>query len=175
MNGFLKIGITSPGPIENEALRIAAFLRSGEVDYMHIRKPEWDISEVRRLISGIDPELHPRLRIHGHFSLLGEFRLAGVHINYRNPFPPQGCTSVTKSCHTIEEIGKAGCYEYVTLSPVFDSISKAGYHSAFDLNDLRDKIAGQRVVALGGVTPDKFPELMEAGFYGAAMLGSLWI
>jgi len=30
------------------------------------------------------------------------------------------------------------------------------------------------VLALGGVTPDKFEKLAELGFSGAALLGSIW-
>ena len=62
----------------------------------------------------------------------------------------------------------------MTLSPVFDSISKQGYRSAFDPDSLRPWLEGKRVVALGGVTPERIPLLRDAGFSGAAMLGYFW-
>ena len=74
----------------------------------------------------------------------------------------------------IEELKDIGRYSYVTLSPIFDSISKMGYVSKFRLDELPAALAGKRVVALGGVTPEAFPALREAGFIGAAMLGWLW-
>lgn len=62
----------------------------------------------------------------------------------------------------------------MTLSPIFDSISKNGYRSAFDLDEIKDMITGRHVTALGGVTPDAFPILREKGFSGAALLGYIW-
>ena len=46
--------------------------------------------------------------------------------------------------------------------------------SKLRLDELPAALAGKRVVALGGVTPEAFPALREAGFIGAAMLGWLW-
>ena len=174
MDGFLRIGITREKIFPGEASMIESYLKDGTLDYVHIRKPEEDTDKVRRLISGIDPEAHCRLRLHDHFMLFGEFGLAGVHLNRRNPDAPEGCISVTRSCHTLEELKDIGRYSYVALSPIFDSISKMGYVSKFRLDELPAALAGKRVVALGGVTPEAFPALREAGFIGAAMLGWLW-
>lgn len=63
------------------------------------------------------------------------------------------------------------------LSPIYGSISKPGYEAAFpDADALASALAGARypVLALGGVTPDKFEELRELGFAGAALLGAVW-
>lgn len=75
-----------------------------------------------------------------------------------------------------------GELDYVFLSPIFPSISKAGYGgtgaaAAFpDADRLASALAGSRypVLALGGVTPERFPELAELGFAGAALLGGIW-
>ena len=56
---------------------------------------------------------------------------------------------------------------------MYDSISKQGYASGFNLDELKGRLVGRNVIALGGVTPDKFLELQVAGFVGAAMLGCL--
>ena len=44
------------------------------------------------------------------------------------------------------------------MSPVYDSISKEGYHSPYTDDELRlaakDKIIDNKVMALGGITPD---------------------
>ena len=81
---------------------------------------------------------------------------------------------MTKSCHSLDEISLAEGYDYVTLSPIYDSISKAGYKAKFDIDSLRPVIAGRKVIALGGVTPEKFGELAEKGFSGASLLGYIW-
>lgn len=176
-HGFLRIGFTLPDFVEGEADRMVALLDSG-IGIMHIRKPGADMARFRALIKDIPESYHPRLRIHDHFDLINEFRLAGVHINSRNPVPPDGCTSVTRSCHSLQELDiplpDHRLPEYQTLSPIFDSISKPGYSSRFDIGTLSSYIKGRNVVALGGVTPDRFGLLEEAGFIGAAMLGCLW-
>ena len=38
---------------------------------------------------------------------------------------------MSRSCHSIDELRKCIGLAYATLSPIFDSISKQGYHSAF--------------------------------------------
>lgn len=68
--------------------------------------------------------------------------------------------------------------DYIFLSPVFDSISKSGYSSAFTHEQLAEAalrgIIDHRVFALGGVTPDKYSFLQRYHFGGAAMLGAIW-
>lgn len=172
--GLFIVVITSPDTYPAEAERITGILREGEADVVHIRKPGRDADMIRRLIEEIPSDLRGRLKVHDHFELAAEMGLMGVHLNSRCPTAPEGVTSVSRSMHSVEQLVTAEHYDYVTLSPVFDSISKAGYRSAFDLEEIAPHIKGKRVVALGGVTPDKFPLLREAGFYGAAMLGHFW-
>ena len=88
---------------------------------------------------------------------------------------------MSRSCHSLGEI--AACKEenidYMSLSPVFDSISKKGYRSAFTRDELLEAhrlgIIDERVLALGGVTFDRINEVLEMGFGGAMILGDAWI
>lgn len=173
-DGLFIVAFSAPGPIENEAERIAGLLDNGVADMVHIRKPTWPADITARLIGNIPARLHPMLKIHDHFQLLERFNLAGVHLNSRNPVAPAMARSVSASFHDVEQLELSKHYDYVTLSPIFDSISKQGYRSAFSLRELMPAIRDKKVVALGGVTPDKFPSLREAGFFGAAMLGHFW-
>lgn len=172
--GFKIIVFTHPELYPEEAGIITELLGLGAADCIHIRKPEYQADDVRRLIGSIPSEFHGRLRLHSHFELLQEFDLAGVQINGRCGKAPATAKSITKSCHSLKELSDVGCYEYVTLSPVFDSISKAGYRSAFNLLQIRNNIAGRNVIALGGVDPSRFTELKDSGFSGAALLGYVW-
>lgn len=171
---FLAVGITSPEDIHLEAYKINRLLESGALDYIHIRKPASDLSDVRKIIEDIDYKNRSRIRLHGHFALTCDYNLAGVHLNSRCPVAPSTAVEVTRSCHSIEELFDSDCYEYVTLSPIFDSLSKSGYYSAFKPEDLKVSLGSHKVVALGGVTPDKFEALKRCGFIGGAMLGYLW-
>ncbi len=96
----------------------------------------------------------------------------GVHLNSRNPQAPAGFAgTVSRSCHSLEE--SRGAADYVFISPVFDSISKAGYTAAFSLDELRGKV-DSRCIALGGVEPCRLSQVADAGFGGAALLGYIW-
>lgn len=162
--------------IKHEASSITEILASGAADIVHIRKPEWDRAEVERLLQAIPCRLHPQLRLHDHFCLLDSYpEIGGVHINSRNPVPPRNAKCVSASCHSIDELEKmASCYDYVTLSPVFDSISKSGYSGRFADRAVSEHLRGKNVIALGGVTAAHFFYLKDMGFRGAAMLGYIW-
>lgn len=174
MSQFLKIGITLPNFIPNEANIIMELLANNMVDIIHIRKPDWDLQTTIDFINQIPEEVHNRLKIHDHFQLMDKFGLHGVHLNGRNPDSLGYDKNVSKSCHSIQELCNIENLEYVTLSPIYNSISKAGYKKAFDLKSLKTFIKGKNVIALGGVTPDKFKELQQAGFVGAALSGYLF-
>lgn len=166
------IVFTAPEATEGEARRITMMLVCGHADIVHLRKPGYSRRQMRDLLLEIPGELHPQLRLHDHFDLLDEFPgVGGVHLNSRNPEAPAQARCVSRSCHTLEELKGAEGYDYVTLSPIYDSISKPGYRSAFDTERLRGAIGRGRVIALGGVTPDRFAELRDMGFAGAALLG----
>lgn len=167
------IVFTNPEYIVDESEMILRLLECG-IDYIHIRKPGSPIDKVRNLILEIPTKYHNKLRLHEHFSLVNEFDLAGVQLNSKNRIVDENIINKTKSCHSIEEIHDTKGYEYITLSPIFDSISKENYLSQFSLNDLRKIIKDKRIVALGGVEPKHFQILKENNFWGAAMLGYVW-
>ena len=100
--------------------------------------------------------------------------------------------------HSWEEAARlAPLCDYVTLSPLFDSVSKPGYLAGIDPADacrrlrLRtDETAkpiptaiptelpvsgpGSRIIALGGITPDNISVARAAAFDGAAVIGAVW-
>lgn len=173
------IVITSPGFLQGEADFIDRLFNHG-LDRLHLRKPGADIGECRRLLDGISREWLPRIVVHDNFGLCREYGLGGVHLNGRNPMaPPNHEGSVSRSCHSLEEISRyKGECDYLTLSPIFNSISKQGYMAAFGPGQLaaaRDSgLIDRRVIALGGVTLENIPRVKELGFGGVAILGDVW-
>lgn len=173
------IVITSPGFLQGEADFIDRLFGHG-LDRLHLRKPGADIGECRRLLDGISREWLPRIVVHDNFGLCREYGLGGVHLNGRNPIaPPNHEGSVSRSCHSLEEISRyKGECDYLTLSPIFNSISKQGYMAAFGPGQLaaaRDSgLIDRRVIALGGVTLENIPRVKELGFGGVAILGDVW-
>lgn len=143
----------------------------------HLRHPGAGIDDMRRLIESIPAEYHSRLWLHDHFELATDYHLGGLQLNGRNQWPPAGYGGkLSKSCHTIDEVKspRPEAMANVTLSPIFDSVSKAGYRSAFTDDDLSRLTPADRVIALGGVTPERLPQLQQYNFDGFAVLGYLF-
>ena len=173
---MLWLVITSPSFFPGEALFIHRLFAHG-VDIVHLRKPGATSEECARLLDGLTSDDRRCIVIHDFFELAEPYGLCGMHLNARRSIVPGGWQGhVSRSCHSLEEVKryKDAC-DYVFLSPIFDSVSKQGYASAFTDNALKqaskDGIIDHKVVALGGVTPDKIDYLRQLNFGGAAMLG----
>lgn len=173
---MLWIVITSPSFFPDEAAFIHRLFVHG-VDIVHLRKPGATANDCARLLDGLASDDRRRIVIHDFFELAQPYGLHGIHLNARRSTVPDGWQGhVSRSCHSLEEVKryKDAC-DYVFLSPIFDSVSKQGYASAFTDRTLKqaskDGIIDHKVVALGGVTPDKISYLRQLNFGGAAMLG----
>ncbi len=173
---MLWLVITSPSFIPDEASFLHRLFVHG-VDIVHLRKPGATAEECARLLDDLTSDDRRRIVIHDFFELAEPYGLKGIHLNARRSTVPDGYEGhVSRSCHSLEEVKryKDAC-DYVFLSPIFDSVSKQGYASAFTDNVLKqaskDGIIDNKVVALGGVTPDKINYLRQLNFGGAAMLG----
>lgn len=173
---FRNIVITMPDPVDDEAARICAMLDSDGGLTVHLRHPALGEEETAEILRAIPEPLYHRIRLHDHFRLTERFpHIGGVHLNSRNPMAPENVGGVSRSCHSIAEARRAaGKYDYVTLSPVFESVSKTGYAPAEDLLHLPSDLQRAGVVALGGVDPTDGPLLRRQGFSGMARMGSAW-
>ena len=170
------ITITQPAFFEGEAEAITSLFDAG-LEILHLRKPGASYEDMEQLLNRLPPEYLKRIVTHEHFQLASFRNLKGIHLNGRNPAAPAGFTGhVSRSCHSLEEVAKykATC-DYVFLSPIYDSISKEGYPSAYTTDSLQKArqagIIDAKVMALGGVTAAHFPEISSLGFGGAVLLG----
>ncbi len=171
------IAFTPEKPVTEEAQKIEALLQGGFYR-VHLRHPGASTEEIRSVLERLTPQSRESIVLHDHFDLATEYHICGLHLNSRNPLPPEGYTdSLSRSCHSVEEVLNADPYlSYVTLSPIFDSISKTGYRSGFqDTDSLSKALASAQVpvIALGGIGPGKLPELNLFSFSGYAMLGAI--
>lgn len=172
---FKLIAITREVVEIDESCRICNLIDAG-FDYVHIRKPALQKDEMQQFIESIPTRYYNRLKLHDHFDLADKYDLAGIHLNSRNRTAPIGFQKhVSKSCHAIEELRDIDRFEYVFLSPIFDSISKQGYKARFSKNELENSsnLISEKVMALGGVADKHIPYLQKIGFGGCALLGYL--
>ena len=185
------IVITKPDFFPGESEAVNSLFGCG-MPKLHLRKPGADELKLRAWLKSILPEYRSRIVLHDHFELCREFYSGGIHLNSRNPSAPEGLLeeypslSLSRSCHSLDEVKDAlrsvptghRDYDYVFLSPIFDSISKQGYGKAFTREELqkakKEGIIGSRTYALGGVELNRLPALRTLGFGGAAVLGALW-
>ena len=173
------IVITTPNFIKGEESVIPHLLQLG-VDIVHIRKPSATREQLALLLDSLPKWCYDRLVVHDCLELANKYNLKGVHLNRRNHTVPDNFKgSVSMSCHSLEEVEiKKDMADYVFLSPIFNSISKNGYNSAFSKEELHNAMKqgtiDKKVIALGGVSLANIETVKDLGFGGAALLGDIW-
>ncbi|MDE3083890.1 MAG: thiamine phosphate synthase [Verrucomicrobiota bacterium] len=182
----MKLVVISPeGEDPRETAVLGALFAAG-LECYHVRKPGWSEEKLRTWLRALPADWRPRLVLHEHHDLVSELGLGGRHwrddgAEWRGvPYP--GITS--RSCHDLPTLRTAlGRYASVFFGPVLPSISKPGRAPRADLSfDEVSKLLAARaplprrtaVLALGGVTAEKIPQLHAIGFDGVAVLGAVW-
>ena len=99
------IVITSPHFFKGEDSILLHLFNEG-MQRLHLRKPDSDANELRKLLDRIPDTYYPKVVLHDCFGLAVEYGLGGIHLNRRNNQPPDGFTgTISCSCHSIEELG----------------------------------------------------------------------
>lgn len=79
-------------------------------------------------------------------------------MNSRHPEAPANYEGIlSRACHSLEEVETTvSLFNYVLMSPVYDSISKQGYRSGYSKDELKQAqesgVIHEKVVALGGIS-----------------------
>ncbi|MBQ2321769.1 MAG: thiamine phosphate synthase [Bacteroidales bacterium] len=173
------IAISWPDFFEGEAEAVNALFHEG-LERLHIRKPGAGEADVEGFIRQIEEPFRQRLAIHYFPSLAQKLEGVGMHLSNGFRHVPDGFFgTLSISCHSIEEVEREkSTVDYLFLSPIFDSVSKSGYKSAFSDSDIRAASASgvidSKVAALGGITSANVAQVAAMGFGGAAVLGGLW-
>jgi len=81
------------------------------------------------------------------------------------------------STHALEEAlaAEAEGADWIVFGPVYDTPSKRRYGAPRGLQALADVVAAVRlpVIAIGGITPERIPEVRLAGAHGVAVISAL--
>ncbi len=118
--------------------------------------------------------LGARVSIWGKADIAERFGI-GCHVNIHTytPHLTAPIYPIGISTHTAQDIVNLRECDYITLSPVFDSISKSGY-AGMGIDSFA-KIctdAPVPVFALGGITADTAPIALAHGAHGVAICGA---
>lgn len=175
------IVISSPETLPGEIELVNELFSAGLAKF-HLRKPNVPTADLIEYLQMIDPAYISNVVVHYDFELLRHFPQAGFHFNQYSLswLSYKGFTHKSYSAHSFREILglNAETFDYIFISPVFESISKSGYYSGFNLKQIKDFIASgccsNPIVALGGVDENNISTLQDLGLYGTAILGSIW-
>jgi thiamine-phosphate pyrophosphorylase len=176
--------ITHPETLPGETLIWQQLLTAG-ADALLLRKPGWLPDDYAAALEQIDAAFRPRILIAAYWELQEHYGLLGVHLGegLRNSTSAallaekrrQGCLLSTGMHDPAALPAAMEQWDLLLLSPVFDSISKAGYKSRFPPGFRLQRGKGQsRILALGGVDAGNAAQAQEMGFDGIALLGAIW-
>ena len=181
---IIVISNPNPNAIADEHAVIEQLFNEG-LEIFHVRKKEFSENEMRTFIEQIPEKYLSKIVLHSHYHLAKEYNLKGIHVPVDFKCEASNGT-LSVSFHTLDEVEKCeNKFDYGFISPVFDSISKEGYKSKFDFQELKTFLkdkkkilsgrAGERhFIALGGIDEDKINVVKKSGFSGIALLGAIW-
>lgn len=140
--------ISNTTPIKDEHEIIHQLFDEG-LEIFQLYKPSFSKEETENFIQQISVEYRNRIVLHSNYLKF-------------------------HSLNELEDCEEK--YDYAFLSPIFDSISKAGYKSNYDLKEIKVffKNRNEKIIALGGIDEDKIDTVKDLGFSGIALLGAIW-
>ena len=156
----------------------------------HLRKPGWGDADFEAYLNKIPRNWRPKVIVHQCHRAVEKYHLGGWHSKDREdqlksipllrqsvPFP----TTLSRSIHHLDDLyGDLTSWDYVFLSPVYRSITKADYGPRWERTELEaairrcKELSAAKVYALGGVEPANIPDCALMGFDGVALLGAIW-
>ncbi len=181
------IVITNEQPLKREHDLLHALFEEG-LEVLHIRKPYSALHEVEAYVELVKPEYYNRISVHRMPEIVERFPLRGYHFSY-NAFKEGNMDValihkfreenrvISCSCHSFEDLKAAKeITDYQFISPLFDSISKAGYKAGIDLHELSRFLSEYTTVTfgLGGIDEHTIHHLRNTGLSGVVVLGTIW-
>jgi len=180
----MLIAISSPTPLADEATIINALFDEG-LETLHLRKPDLEADEMKKLIEHVKPQFHHRIALHQHHEMAGDLGINRLHftegkrkeMNVGELARLKGSDNMlSTSIHRTESYRNLSSYfDYAFFGPVFNSISKQGYVST--LSDgfvFPVRLNLPKVIALGGIDASNIQRARDMKFDGVAVLGAIW-
>ena len=169
--GFEIVVLSAPHLLEDEAQIITELFEAG-LQHFHLRKTESTEEEAYKLIEKIPRKHYNKLVWHISTPYSPPDCIKKLHTSKPTNFALNRWHSI--GIHNKSDLNWVPKNaKYVFCSPIFDSISKAGYKgNAKWLAPFKSK---HKLFALGGVTNENISQLLEQPQWkGAALLGHIW-
>jgi thiamine-phosphate pyrophosphorylase len=179
------IVLSNPIAVAHEIKIINSLFKEG-LELLHIRKPDFNESDMKQFVTAIGLECNNRIVLHSHHQLAAELGVNRLHFTESKrketasfileQYKTKGVTLST-STHCITDFNDLDeNFQYAFLSPLFPSISKENYVSKTDLFKAIKKRTNlsTRLVALGGVESKNIEKSLRNGFDNVALLGTIW-
>lgn len=172
--------ISQPRLKHDEANVICQLFEVG-LEKLHIRKPTHSALEISRLLDSIPDQFLSHIVMHRNPQLVNDYGLAGYH--HADGEDIKDCRGTSsRSVHSLNDLSAVdGNFDYFFYGPVYKSISKKDYKPRVPLSKVKEVLHlispiknRAKVYALGGIRRKKIMQLMEIGFDGFALLGSVW-
>jgi len=174
------IVISKPSFFEGEAKLINQLFESGMARF-HLRKEGAEKHEYEQLLGNINPKYLERVALHQFHELAVDFGIRRLHFPETQRergkhllLPASEAFTLSTSIHKTDQLTDLENFKYTFYGPVFQSISKKDYPSVVPNGFKLRNPTGVKVIALGGITPEKIDLVRQMGFDGAAILGLLW-
>ncbi|AIQ46282.1 hypothetical protein R70723_10620 [Paenibacillus sp. FSL R7-0273] len=184
MDVLAEIHLLSDGKLAAEPFAVLAAAVHPQVDYIHLREKKLSARGLYQMAVGLLRAGVPagKLIINDRLDVAMAVGAAGVQLAWHSlPAAPArlaaGATlRLGSSVHSVQEIRDAGCQgaDYCLFGHVYPSTSKPGLRER-GLAQLKEAVlaAGVPVIALGGITPDNAPEVLQAGAAGIAVMSGI--
>lgn len=184
------IVISNSSKIENEAKIITSLFEAG-LDSFHLRKHKLTTKETKELLNEIPAHFHNRIVIHSHHKLARKFNLRGIHLTKSHLKKKYKTWLITKliqlknpgiiittsfsNIGQLFETGHSQPYNYVFLSPIFDSLNSK-FQGAFTEHSLKSAVhkTSFNIIARGGVDITAIEQANNIGFDGIAFYSAIW-
>jgi thiamine-phosphate pyrophosphorylase len=175
---FQLVGIT-PDILSEAQWAMVPDLFAAGLSYLYVRQAASEQVRQRLMEDSLRP-FQPKILV--PFSMaVGTFGRHWKEADRRAASPAERAFST--SIHALADWSTlTDRVEVVYYSPVFASVSKPGYGPTTSIDEIARQIRHIRqqtdelplLIGLGGVQPDTIRQVQDAGFDGAAVLGTLW-
>lgn len=185
----MKLILISPSKKQDSEIGFLLHMFENGLLTYHVRKKKYSTRELKKYLEDIPEKYHNRIVIHTHHELALKYNLKGIYISRSHKKKKlklwfwkkwmkfrKGDLEISTTLRSIEDIlDYIPRYDYVFLSPVFDSLS-GNFQSAFSDYNLIPTLKNTKykVMARGGVSSLNIQKAHELGFGGLAFYTSIW-